>query len=254
LDERESLGCSNSLVSSGDLLADDTTLKSEVLSEAALREGRVQLYETVDSSKAASRSSWEILSDVLTPREAYSKFEHAVMGLCLKHVSMNDNATDSIIAELASFSSKGLRPLVVCSVPLGNESFLTGMLATLALIWPHMEQGSTIREERIVLTPWYDEEPAAIGALVAMLKNGEALRAWVDHCLSLCRRPPTTPSVAVNVGIPSFLRLLMLAAYLQEQSLRPLDSFVSTFQTWFQAEAERIGVCDLLAPQLALGS
>merc|ERR1719291_85126 len=119
---------------------------------------------------------------------------------------------------------------VVCSCP-SDIGRLTVPMTILILLWPYFELKRNVSEERIEMPPKRTDEDPIIGKLVERIPNGEAVQAWLEHCLA--RLSPDHPLGGDTTKRPMgdaidsrrYMYLLLFAAYLQSQGLKPIPQF-----------------------------
>eukprot|EP00929_Paragymnodinium_shiwhaense_P016293 TRINITY_DN124565_c0_g1_i1.p1 TRINITY_DN124565_c0_g1~~TRINITY_DN124565_c0_g1_i1.p1 ORF type:complete len:531 (-),score=116.34 TRINITY_DN124565_c0_g1_i1:23-1540(-) len=238
----------------------ERVLKQEVLEEAALR-GQVELHTPGGDVVG------EPVHEVLTPEELYADLQKELPGWRFVDLSLAEEAVssmqvfDEILGSLSPLDAADCS--IACHCRSGQERTLVTLAAILALVLPHLERGSSLSEESIKPVARTAPDPAVVVALVDKLKNGEAMRIWVDHNLAKCVAGLVAVAAvdATNAdragcdllahcwNLQGYMALLLFSCYLQEQALRTVASFSTSFRHWLKATHAETGVCEMLQRQ-----
>lgn len=247
--------------------ASEEVLRAELEAEAAAHGGAVLLHSELArgsrdgdlASAVAMHASWETLQEApLTLQDAFATVGRSFPELRLVRLpgtegdgSLQEQAFDRAI-EVLKHAEPDWAIVFSCGTGCGRT---TSLMAIAALLWPYVESGRSVREEHIAPASFRgSEEKPAILALISRLENGEAVRAWVDHCLSQCGHLQHLAEAmyaekdaqSAALCTQQYLYFLLFAAYLQTQGLRPLASFATTFQEWMQHAHRTLRAYDIL--------
>jgi len=226
----------------------EAALKQEVLT-SALHSGQVlvqnaQGHETVLTSP-----------EVLTLQEAFMRVEPStfagtgtappasLLHLARVPVEASGQEVGTLDRLVAAASKAGPDAAMVCSSKLNSGTLIFSIVA-LMLLLPHMSQGRDVTEERIEPSRQNIEEHPAIQELCARLPNGEAISIWTQHCLAKGQR--ALEGLEKSLSSERHVYLLLFAAFLQSQGMRPLEAFSCTFEEWMLQSTQAFGLADLL--------